>query len=120
MGSHQRVCSVLIQAEQFYTSCILVWDLSKGHVVSLYQLSFFIPVVYLYGISTKSMLYQTMQLFSSNNWVISICRKDVLAHRSPSHHLYHWCDGLASVGRMSWLISQLDTIYTIGVMAQHL
>ena len=38
MGSHQRVglCNVVIPAKQFYTSQILVWDLTKGYVVSLY------------------------------------------------------------------------------------
>ena len=41
----------------------------------------------------------------------------MLAHQSAPHDLCHWCDGSESVGRMCWLTSQLQMIYSIGVMA---
>ena len=33
------VCSALIHAQHFYTSHILVWDVSKRYVVALYKLN---------------------------------------------------------------------------------
>ena len=40
------VCSAPILVQHFYTSYILVWDLSKWYVVPLYMLNIFIPVIY--------------------------------------------------------------------------